>query len=253
MLMKEETLFTSTQWPIVDADCKKNGVIVLLKGKGQNIVELNGVEILTGQAGSRKIRFTKEHFCILNDSILSFYSMAGKLVSECDVGKDVYELFPYRQGVLCIYGDEGVFGNKLGKNRLNYVAPLHKPESFYEIALQNNLLYDALFTRYKPYACLTWETNELLFLTDQLKKEKTLKIPFDSGNTITFSLSHEFGVFIEEDKLRLWEFETTGRVTEYPGDFSYNTRAIFQRHEFLFLTVLDHEVRVFSPIVNLYV
>lgn len=254
MYLKEETVFTRNQWPIIDADCKKDLVIVLLKGKGENRVQLNDKTIFTGPTGFYKIRFTKEHFCLLNHTTLSFYTLTGEFVYECEVGNHISELFPYRQGVLCIYGDEGVFGKKIGKNRLNYSAPFQKPESYYDIAVQNDLLYEARFARYKPYACLSFsmETNELLLLNEQLERKKTIEVPFHTGNVFTFALTHEFGVFIEENRLWLWNFETTGRVSEYPGEFSNNTRAIFSRHEFLFMTVSDHEVRVFKPVVNSY-
>lgn len=254
MHLKEETLFRSTQWPIIDADCKSNLVIVLLKGKGETMVQLNGKTIFTGPTGFSKIRFTTEHFCLLNHTTLSFYTLTGEFVFDCEVGNDIFELFPYRQGVLCIYGDEGVFGKKLGKNRLNYAAPFQQPESYYDIALQNHLLYDALFARYKPYACLGFgmETNELFFLDAQLKRKRTLNVPFDTGNVIAFALTYEYGVFLEENKLLLWEFETTGQASEYPGAFAYTTRAIFSRHEYLFLTVSEHEVQVFKPILNRY-
>lgn len=74
-----------------------------------------------------------------------------------------------------------------------------------------------------------------------------MEIPFDSGNTFALALTYEFGVFVEERKVRLWDFENTGKVTEYPGDFTYRTRGIFHHHEFLFLTVSDHEVWVSMP------
>lgn len=56
MHLKEETLFSSTQWSIIDADCKSNLVVVLLKGKGENIVQING------PTGFSKIRFITEGF-----------------------------------------------------------------------------------------------------------------------------------------------------------------------------------------------
>ncbi|MGI2326707.1 hypothetical protein [Planococcus sp. YIM B11945] len=42
--------------------------------------------------------------------------------------------------MLCIYGDEGVFGNKIGRNILNYAAPFQQLESFNDIAMQTILL-----------------------------------------------------------------------------------------------------------------
>jgi hypothetical protein len=250
MHLKEETIFKSDQLLILDADCKKDDVIVLLKGKGENIVRINDNPVLVCPAGHRKIRFTKNHFCLLNDSTLSFYTLTGELVSEWNVGKDIFELFPYKQGVLCVYGDEGVFGEKDGKNKLNYASPFQKPESCYDIAVQNNILYEPLFARCKPYACLNWKTNELLFLNEWLERDRALKVPFETGNVIAFAITSEVGVFIEEHKLWTWEFEITGRVSVYPGEFFSNTRAIFNRHEFLFVNVLDHEVRSFKPIAN---
>ncbi|MGH2317960.1 hypothetical protein ACRC6Q_09330 [Planococcus sp. SE5232] len=254
MYLKEETLFRSTQWPIIDADCKKDQVIVLLKGKGENSVQLNGKTIFTGPTGHWKIRFTKDHFCLLNHTTLSFYTLTGECIFECEVGNDIFELFPYRHGVLCIYGDEGVFGKKLGKNRLNYAAPFQDPESYYDIALQNQLVYDTLFARYKPYACLSFgmDTNELFFLDAELNRERTMDVPFLTGNIIAFALTYEFGVFLEENKLLIWEFNTTGKLSEYPGAFTYKTRAIFSRHEYLFMTVSEQEVRGVKPVLDRY-
>src|SRR3712207_529569 len=97
MQLKEETVFTSNESIILDADCKKGDVIVLLKGKGENTVQLNGKTIFAGPAGHSKIRFTKNHFCLLNGTTLSFYTVKGDFVSECEVGKDTFELFPYKQ------------------------------------------------------------------------------------------------------------------------------------------------------------
>ena len=107
--------------------------------------------------------------------------------------------------------------------------------SFYDIAFQYKLSYDALFARYKPYACINPLRNELVLFNEQLEKEKTTKIPFDTGNVITFALTYKYGVFIEENKLCVWEFETTERVAESYREFSYKARAIFHRHEFLFM------------------
>ncbi|TWT26025.1 hypothetical protein [Planomicrobium sp. CPCC 101110] len=252
MFLKEETIFTTDQFAIIDADCIKGNVIVLLKGKGENIIQLNGKPVLTGPAGHSKIRFTKDHFCLLNDSTLSFYTQKGEWVSNYYIGNDIFELFPYRQGVLCVYGDEGVFGKGIEKNRLSYVSLTQGVESYYGIAAQHNLLYEALFARYKPYACLHWGTDELILLNEQLEKEKSLKVPFGIGNVISFALSYEYGVFIEEDRLWLWEFGTTGKVSEYHGSYPYNTRAIFHRHEYLFLSASHQEVRAFKPVISKY-
>lgn len=236
MQLQEDMLFESEKWPIIDADCKNRQVLVLLKGKGENLVQLNGETIMTGSTGHSKIRFTKEHFCLLNDRTLSFYTLAGEFVSDCEVGPFVFELMPYQQGVLCSYGDEGVFGNRNGQNRLNYAAPFQQLESYYDVAVQNQLLYDQLFARYKPYACLGFrtESNELLFLDAQLKKQKALAAPFDTGNVIAFALTHELGVFLKENQFIVWGFGITGKVMDYPGSFDYNTRSIFARHESMF-------------------
>lgn len=248
MQLIEETIFTNSRYTIIDADCKKENVIVLLKGNGENLVQLNGETILTVHTGHNRIRFTKEHFCLLNYTTLTFYNLSGEVVSTCDVGTYIFDLFPYKEGIICSYGDQGVYGNRLGKNRLIYAYPHHNPESYFDIAVENSLLYEAMLARYKPYACVSWGIDELVLLNDDFKKEKTLTIPFESGNVIAFALSYEFGVFIEEHKFWLWEFETTGAVSDHPGKFSHNTRGIFHRHEFLFLTVSDHEVKVFKPI-----
>jgi len=41
----------------------------------------------------------------------------------------------------------------------------------------------------------------LVLLNEQLEEEKVMKIPFDTGNLITFALTYKYGVFIEENRL----------------------------------------------------
>lgn len=251
MFIKEETLFTSHQ-VIIDADCKKDSILILLQGAGENTVQLDGKPILAASPHHDKVRFTQNHFCLLNrlEKKISFYTLSGELVSEDDVGHDVFELFPYKEGVVCSYGDEGVFGDDLGKNMLNYFAPSQTPESFYESAVQNNVLYDALFARHKPYACISWQNNELIFLNDKLEREKAIALPVVPMHLIAFALTYEFGVFIENNKIWLWNFETSGDVLAYPAEYAYTTRAIYHTHEYLFLTVSTHEVRAFKPFMS---
>lgn len=241
----EETIFTSEHF-IIDADCKNDNVIVLLKGKGENIVQLNGKTILHLPSGHHMIRFTKNHFCLLYNSTLSFYSLEGDFLYETEVGSHISELFPYQDGVLCIYSDEGVFGNGLGRNILNYVEPFQKAKSFYTIATQYNLTYDALFARFKPYACIDPKRNELVFVDKNLKKIKSTTIPFEVGNVLTFALTYKNGIFIEKDKIRFWEFETAEQVFECNWNFSYYTRAIFHRHQFLFMEILNDKIRLLN-------
>ena len=120
MFIQEEVLFNSDK-EIIDADCKRSSIIVLLKSKGETTVQLDGETILLASSHHYRIRFTSTHFCLLDrlESKLSFYTLTGTFVSEHDTGNDVYELFPYKEGVLCSYGDEGVFRDNLGKNMLN--------------------------------------------------------------------------------------------------------------------------------------
>ncbi|WP_148629643.1 hypothetical protein [Bacillus sp. E214] len=249
MNLIEEIIFTSKQ-VIIDADCKKEDLIVLLKNTGENTVQLNGELILTLPKGHHIIRFTKDHFCLLYNTTLSFYSLTGKFVSEFEVGSHIHELFPYKDGVLCTYGDEGVYGEGIGNNILNYVSPFSGLESFYNKAIHYNLDYNPLFARYKPYAGINPERNELVLLNEQLEEEKTMKIPFDTGNLITFALTYKYGLFIEENKLCVWEFETTKCILEYKREFSSKIRAIFHRHDFSFIEISDYEVKGFMPVVE---
>ena len=50
MCLKEETIFTNNQ-VIIDADCRKDDLIVLLKGSGENSIQLNGNVILKTSPG----------------------------------------------------------------------------------------------------------------------------------------------------------------------------------------------------------
>jgi len=93
------------------------------------------------------------------DSI--FFTLTGKFVSEFEVGSHIHELYPYKDGVLCTYGDQGVYGKGAGKNILNYVSPFSGLESFYNKAIHYNLDYNPLFARYKPYACIDPERNDV--------------------------------------------------------------------------------------------
>lgn len=249
MHLKSNTVFTSEQ-EIIDADCRQNDLILLLKGKGENIVQLNGERILHIPSGHHMIRLTKKHFCLLYNSTLSFYSLSGDFIFETDVGPFVRELFPYKDGVLCIYSDEGVFGEGLGRNILNYVAPFQHPQSFLEIANRYNLLYDALFTRFKPYACLDPKRNELVLLDEQLAKVKTFRIPFHVGNVITFATTYKNAVFIEEDKIVVWELDKPD-VVEYKNEFSNYIKAIYHRHEYLFMEITNHEIRFLKPVCDI--
>ncbi|MBU9671908.1 hypothetical protein KTG14_00545 [Planococcus sp. CP5-4_YE] len=251
MFIQEEVLFKSEK-KILDADCKRNSIIVLLKGKGESIVQLDGKIILLASPHQYNIRFTASHFCLLDrlEAKLSFYTLTGDFVSEHDTGHDVYELFPYKGGVLCSYGDEGAFGEDLGKNMLNYFAPLREPESFIKRAIENNLLYDPLIVRHKPFACISWQNNELIFLNGELQQQKAMELPILPMHLIAFALTYEYAVFIENNKIWLWKFEGSADITEYPAEYSYKTRAIYHRHKYLFLTVSDHEVRAFKPVMS---
>lgn len=251
MFIQEEVLFKSEK-KILDADCKRNSIIVLLKGKGESIVQLDGKTILLASPHHYNIRFTAAHFCLLDrlEAKLSFYTLTGAFVSEHDTGHDVYELFPYKDGVMCSYGDEGAFGEGLGKNMLNYFAPLQEPESFIERAIENNLLYDPLFVRHKPFACISGQDNELIFLNGELEPQKAMELPILPMHLIAFALTYEYAVFIENNKIWLWKFEESADITEYPAEYSYKTRAIYHRHKYLFLTVSTHEVRAFKPVMS---
>lgn len=251
MFIQEEVLFKSDK-EILDADCKRNSIIVLLKGRGETIVQLDGKTILLGSPHHYKVRFTASHFCLLDylEAKLSFYTLAGAFVSEHHTGHDVYELFPYKDGVLCSYGDEGAFGEDLGKNMLNYFAPLQEPESFLERAIENNLLYDPLFVRHKPFACIGWQNNELILLNSELEPQKVMELPISPMHLIAFALTYEYAIFIENNKIWLWKFEESADITEYPAEYSYRTRSIYHRHEYLFLTVAAHEVLAFKPVMS---
>ena len=245
VFLKEEAVFTNNQ-VIIDADCRKDNLIVLFKGSGENSIQLNGNVILKTSPGHRLIRFTKNHFCLLYNSQLSFYSFSGEFVSKHAVGPYIHELFPFQEGVLCIYGDEGVYGKGIGNTILIYASPFKSPKSFNELAIQYDLSYDVLFARNKPYACLNPVSNEILVINKKLEVEKTIEIPFNTENVIAFALTYNLGVFIEEKVLRGWNFETN-LVQEHYGEFSKNTRAIYHRHHFMFINVSDHTIRVFKP------
>ena len=243
--LMEERIITSEQL-IIDADVKQECIILLLKGKGENTVQLNSDSILKVASGHQMIRFTKEHFCLLNGSILAFYTLAGEYVSEYEVGAHIHELFSFKDGVLCIYGDQGVYGQGRGRNLLNYVSPYDPPASFYDIAVRYELDYDSLFARHKPCACLNQSTNEMILFNEQLKVDRTMYIPFQTGNVIAFALTHQFAIFIEEDKLYKWDYQKMNRAEVFPGAFSYRTRSIYHRNEFQFIERSEYAVRMFK-------
>ena len=86
MQIMEDIVFT-TNYEILDADCKKGDVIALLKGKGENLVHLNGETILRLPTGHSMIRWTENHFCLLRGPILSFYTPTGELMDEMEAGR----------------------------------------------------------------------------------------------------------------------------------------------------------------------
>lgn len=245
MQIMEEIVFT-TNYEILDADCKKGDVIALLKGKGENLVQLNGETILCLPTGYSMIRWTENHFCLLRGSMLSFYTLTGEFMDEMKVGPCISDLFPFKNGVICIYSDQGVFGKGIGKHILNYAEPGKGVTSLEYFALRHHLLYDALFARFKPYACIDPSTDELIFFNHQLKMEKSIKIPFHTGNVLAFAFTYQSGVFLEEERMRIWKFQTN-QVKEYDFQWNNHTRAIFHRHDYLFMDIADHHIRVFTP------
>ena len=171
MCIKEETIFTNNK-VIIDADCRKDDLIVLLKGSGENSIQLNGNVILKTSPGHRLIRFTKNHFCLLYNSQISFYSLTGEFVSKHEIGLYIHELFPFQDGVLCVCGDEGVYGKGKGNTILTHASPFHNPKSFNELVIQYDLSYDVLFARNKPYACLNPVSNEIVVINEKLEVGK---------------------------------------------------------------------------------
>ncbi|MBQ0137769.1 MAG: hypothetical protein KBT36_00560 [Kurthia sp.] len=118
---RKESIYTSTI-NIIDADFHRNQFIVLKKDKQQLCVEINQIPIMMVSTNNYLVRFTKNHFCLVELDLLRFYTLGGQLVSSVHVGQHIHELIPFQEGVICIYGDQGVFGDGLGQTYLEFCA-----------------------------------------------------------------------------------------------------------------------------------
>lgn len=244
-VLKKELIY-STESTIIDADCDHSNLIVLLKGQGEAKVELNGQFLFNCSAQCHLIRLTKNHFCLLELPNLHFYSLQGQHISSVHIGCHISQLFPYKEGVFCIYTDEGVFGDGVGKNILNFAAPKQNLQSLSDFALSSDFLYDAIFARFKPFAAIPFKRNEILLFDDQLQLKNQLQPPLDLGNVISFSIDFEKVIFLEENQIIVWYYLNNRDFSIVPYHYKALPQTINFRHSAQFIEVLKHEIFTFT-------
>lgn len=229
--------------PIIDADLKNEDLIVLIQDKGQLVVELNTIPLLTVPTTSYLIRFTKQYFCILIADTVNFYTLNGEFISSTFVGKHVHQLFPYNDGVICIYGDQGVFSDDLGANILNFAQPNSPLQSLEELAHEYSFSFDTLFTRSKPIAAISHTDNAILLFDEQLKEISKLPAPFDLSNTFAFSLTFDSAFFIEEQQIIIWRYkEDDDALQRIPNTFQSVPQTVNFRGTTNFIEVTSNEI-----------
>lgn len=236
----------STESTIIDADCDHSNLIVLLKAQGEAIVELNGQKLMNCAPHCHLIRLTKKHFCLLESTTLHFYSFTGQLLSSVHIGSNISQLFPYKEGVICSYTDEGVFGNDIGKNILNFAAPNKPLQSMGDFAHLHHFLYDVAFSRFKPLAAITFNTNEILLFDDQLQLTKKLLPPLELGNVISFSIDFEKVIFLEEHQLIVWHYLNDRDFSIVPYLSQTFPQTINFRHSAQFIEVSQHDISTYT-------
>lgn len=236
----------STQSEIIDADCDHSNLIVLFKARGEATIELNGQKLINCSPHCHLIRLMKNHFCLLESTILHFYSFTGQRLSSVHIGRNISQLFPYKEGVICSYTDEGVFGNDIGKNILNFAEPNKSLQSMEDFAHTHHFSYDAAFARFKPFAAIPFNTNEILLFDDQLQLKNKLQPPLELGNVISFSIDFEKVIFLEEHQMIVWHYLNDRDLTTLPYIYQAFPQTINFRHSAQFIEVSRHDIFTYT-------
>lgn len=226
---------------IIDADFCQHQSIVLLKNKNEQYVELNNTLLMYVSNHTYMIRFTKQHFCLLEANSLHFYTLTGDYISTVNVGSHIHQLQPFKDGVICIYGDEGVFGNDIGQNILNFAQPNKPLQSFVEIALQYDFSFDALFARFKPLAAINTTSNRILLFNENLVVQKMLTPSLQLGNVLAFAITYESAFFIKEHQIVIWDYLNNKNYT-IPNTIQSTPENRRFRNENIFFETTSHEI-----------
>lgn len=241
----KETIYTSER-TIIDADFKDAQLLVLLEEKNQLAIELNQIHLMNVSKNHYMIRFTKQHFCVLELNLLHFYTLDGVLISTTDVGHHVHHLFPFKEGVICSYGDEGVFGSGLGQNILNFAQPNNALQSLEEIAQLYDFSFDSLFAKFKPLAGLQTTENKLLLFNENFTLQQSFAAPIDLSNTLAFVVTHEAAFFMEEHQIIIWPYTDGENYTVIPNEIKTFPQAVYYREDHYFLEIQKNAILTYS-------
>lgn len=241
ILIENKRIYSSEK-SIIDADVKNDELLILMEGSGENSVELNGVHLLHVSKESNLICFTKDGFCIVAANKLSFYTKVGEMVSVVHVGKHIHQLFPFNKGVLCIYGDEGVFGNDVGQQIVNFAEPNKPLQSLENFALQYDFSFDLLIAKAKPLAIIDLKENAIRFFNAQLEEEKILSVPFLVGHIQSFAITFDTAIFVEDEQIIIWPYLKGSDYLQYPVKTTTALQTINFRHTGHFIEVKSNEI-----------
>lgn len=237
----KDTVYTSSK-KIIDADIKNGDTLAIIKGSQNLSIELNGTHLIDIEAHHFLIRFTKSHFCILQSSKLSFYTMQGEKISTVYIGENISQLFPFQDGVICSYRDEGVFGDDFGQHILHFAEPNKPLKSLEDFALQHNFLFDPLFTRFKPLAAISHNDDSILLFDEKLALQNKLEPLIPLGNVLAFSLSYDTAIFLEEHQFIVWPYLKGHEYYVIPNTFTQLPQTINFRDDGCFIEINEHEV-----------
>ncbi len=239
MNFTQEILY-KTNRTIIDADVSSQMLAVLHKGKGENVVTMNGCDVFTVSAHSYMIRILDEELVIYDGESLQFFTLDGKCMRKVKVGSHLFDLLPMKGAVACTYRDQGVYGHELGEERIVVVYKDGTVKSQRSFAIDHQLNFDIRFARVKPYACMSTETNTIVHFTADFELQKTVQCPFKIADFIAMSYRYPFFIFVEENRVIF--FHENGTFRETNDSFSYKVRSNYHRGPFVFLEVLEHEV-----------
>lgn len=227
---------------IIDADSKNGDILAIVKDTNHLSVEFNGLHLIDIETHHYLIRFTKSHFCVLQSSKLSFYTMQGEKISTVHIGKNISQLFPYQDGVICSYRDEGVFGDDIGQHILHFAQPNKPLQSLEDFALQHDFLFDPLFTRFKPLAAISHNDDSILLFDEKLTLQNKLEPLIPLGNVLAFSLSYNTAIFLEEHQFIIWPYLEGHEYYVIPNTFTQLPQTINFRDDGCFIEINEHEV-----------
>ena len=138
MNLIKETL-CKTNRTIIDADVSPQMTAVLVKGKGENIVTINGNDAFSVSTDFYMIRILDDSLAIYDGKKISFFTVDGKCIQEVAVGEYLFDMIPMRSSVICTYRDQGVYGHQLGEQRIVVVDKNGNVASYQDFAIRHEI------------------------------------------------------------------------------------------------------------------